>query len=218
MPMKTTLLVFAALLWPAAGHAADLLSINRRTQISRADLLYDSPATRPEEGMPIGNGRTGSLVWTTPSALHFQINRVDVHAMDSTTASFPRADSDFGYGCGSVDIHVADSGEDVFTGRSFRQQLAVYDGVMTASGNALTARVVAWPNGDVMAIEIDDQRPQPNAINIDLRILRFQTQYEKGRNFRLQQDHSATFRSSRPPCAGWQILGGIAKSRCTAAA
>ena len=112
MPMKTTLLVFAALLWPAAGHAADLLSINRRTQISRADLLYDSPATRPEEGMPIGNGRTGSLVWTTPSALHFQINRVDVHAMDSTTASFPRADSDFGYGCGSVDIHVADSGED----------------------------------------------------------------------------------------------------------
>jgi len=28
--------------------------------------------------MPVGNGRMGSLVWTTPTALRFQINRVDV--------------------------------------------------------------------------------------------------------------------------------------------
>ena len=76
------------------GAAQSLIQIDRRSQLARADLDYDSPINRSEEGMPVGNGRMGSLVWTTPSSLKFQINRVDVHAMDSTTFSFPRADSD----------------------------------------------------------------------------------------------------------------------------
>ena len=38
--------------------------------------------------MPVGNGRTGSLVWTTPSALHFQINRVDVFAAHAGTVGY----------------------------------------------------------------------------------------------------------------------------------
>ena len=69
--------------------------------------------------MPVGNGRTGSLVWTTPAALQIQINRVDVHAMDSTTFSFPRADSDYGYGCGFVDINLTAAGDEVFAGATF---------------------------------------------------------------------------------------------------
>src|SRR4051812_29941347 len=64
-------------------------NVDFRALVSRADLDYDKPATRSEEGQPIGNGRMGSLVWTTPSALHFQINRVDVFGQDSYTTSFP---------------------------------------------------------------------------------------------------------------------------------
>ena len=37
-----------------------------RSLISAADLVYDKPVPRSEEGMPIGNGRMGTLVWTTP--------------------------------------------------------------------------------------------------------------------------------------------------------
>jgi hypothetical protein len=37
-----------------------------------------SANSRGEEGMPLGNGRRGSLAWTSPTALKFQINRVDV--------------------------------------------------------------------------------------------------------------------------------------------
>src|SRR5690242_11603028 len=102
--------------------AADsLIQVDRRAQVSRADLDYESPASRPEEGMPVGNGRMGSLIWTTPSSLRLQINRVDVHSIDDTSFSFPRADSDYGSVCGYVDIHVADAGDDVFTGSAFRQ-------------------------------------------------------------------------------------------------
>src|SRR4051795_440404 len=92
---------------------AEPLKIDYRALISRADLDYDKPARRSEEGMPIGNGRMGSLVWTTPSAIHFQINRDDVFAEDCTTTSFPRTHSDYASGCAFVDI---DFGEPALAG------------------------------------------------------------------------------------------------------
>jgi hypothetical protein len=54
-----------------------------RALISQADLHYLKSAARSEEGIPIGNGRMGTLVWTTPQSLRFQINRVDVYANNS---------------------------------------------------------------------------------------------------------------------------------------
>src|SRR4029078_10051094 len=83
-----------------SAPSGDLIQFKRRAEVSRADLDYTSPPTRSEEGMPIGTGRMGTLIWTSPSAIRMQINRVDVHAMDSTTFSFGRADTDYGYGCG----------------------------------------------------------------------------------------------------------------------
>jgi hypothetical protein len=199
--MRRRLILFAVVaLGLCAGPAPvaapeSLIQIDRRAQIARADLSYTEPASRPEEGMPVGNGRMGSLVWTTPSSLRLQINRADVHAMDSTTFSFGRADSDFGSGCGYVDIHLVDAGDDVFTAPDFRQQLSLYDGLMTARGRGVTARAVAWPNGDVMAIEIDDRRDRPSAVNIDLRMLRYQMQYASGQMDRLRREHSVVFRT-----------------------
>src|SRR5690242_7237856 len=63
--------------------------------ISRADLLYDKPAARSEEGIPVGNGRMGSLVWTTPAELRFQINRADVYANNCATNSFNERHNDY---------------------------------------------------------------------------------------------------------------------------
>src|SRR5215471_8008608 len=65
-----------------------ILNVDFRKLVARADVSYDQPASRSEEGLPIGNGRMGSLVWTTPSALKFQINRADVFAEDKSTHSF----------------------------------------------------------------------------------------------------------------------------------
>src|SRR5205814_9740662 len=111
--------------------------IDYRALVSRADLDYDKPATRSEEGQPIGNGRMGSLVWTTPSALHFQINRVDVFGQDSYTTSFPKQDSDYASGCGYVDSNLVDAGDDVFTNDGFSQHLSLYDAPMTAKGRGV---------------------------------------------------------------------------------
>lgn len=151
--------------------------------------------------MPIGNGRMGTLVWTTPSALRFQINRPDVFAENCETHSFPERHTDYGSGCGYVDIDFVDFGDDVFAEPAFRQNLSLYDAVMTVRGDGITARVLAWHERDVIAIEVDDQRKQPAAINTDLRMLRYMLQYFDGENYKLasqrevkvtNRDHSAT--------------------------
>src|ERR1035437_9497104 len=132
-----------------AGETTKLMKVNYKSLVSKADLSYNVPVSRSEEGIPVGNGRMGSLVWTTPNAMHFQINRVDV----------------FSIGCSYVDINVEDYGEGVFAGNTFNQHLSVYDGLSTVRGKNIDARVLAWNDGDVIATEIDDQRATPSPIN-----------------------------------------------------
>ncbi len=186
----------AVLLWCGPGRAA-LLDVDYMSLVSRADLDYNEPISRSEEGMPVGNGRMGSLVWTTPAQLKFQINRVDVFAADGRTVSFLQADSDFASGCGYVDISLTSAGNDVFIDEAFKQHLSLYDAIMTTQGRGVTARVLAWPHRDVMAVEIDDQRAAPEPINIDLRMLRYQVQRVTGRNYELVQQHAVEFQTAQ---------------------
>ena len=199
MRLQTSLVVMIVSVLPcaAADVPVNLMDVDYRALVSRADLKYDQPVARSDEGVPVGNGRMGSLVWTTPTQLKFQINRVDVFAADGRTVSFPQADSDFSSGCGYVDISLVSAGDDVFVGEAFKQHLSLYDAVMTAKGLGVTARVLAWPHRDVMAVEIDDQRIAPEPINIDLRMLRYQVQRITGRNYELVKQHAVEFQTAQ---------------------
>lgn len=137
--------------------------------VSRADLRYDKPVGRSEEGMPVGNGRMGSLVWTTPEAIRLQINRVDVFANNCCTTSFPARNSDYCGGCGFVDIAF---GGEVFTEGKMSQRLHCYDGLAEVGGDGVAAHVLAWNERDVMAFEVSDRRKSPAAITVALRMLR----------------------------------------------
>ena len=149
-----------------------ILDVNYPKLISRADLHYDKQVRRSEEGLPIGNGVMGSLVWTTPKQLKLQINRVDVFAADRTTNSFPFVDTDYSHGCAFVDFSFADYGPDAFPADNTGQHLSVYDGLVTVAGSDVRAEVFAWPHGDVMAVRITDERQEPSSIRMTLRALR----------------------------------------------
>jgi hypothetical protein len=178
------------------GQTGSLIDVNYQNLVSRADLTYDTPVIRSEEGMPIGNGITGSLVWTAPSAIKFQINRVDVFANDATSVSFPKADSDFGSSCGYIDINFVDAFDDVFTGNDFKQHLSVYNGLVTIKGSELTAKIFAYHENDIIAVEIDDKRENPKAINIDLRMLRYAIQMISGRTYELAKNHQVEYQTA----------------------
>jgi len=161
-----------------------MVSVNYEKLVSRADLSFTKPVPRSEAGLPVGNGRMGSLVWTSPTALKFQINRVDVFAINGNSDSLIRgkeyrraADDgthilDYCGGCGFVDVDVG--------GQPFarpRQKLSIYNGVATIGGRdgeagQVFAEILAWHEQDIMAVHIDDNRDKPLPIRIALKMLR----------------------------------------------
>ena len=169
----------------AAGAAATAAAqstggdIDLRALISDADLVYTKPVPRSEEGMPVGNGRMGSLVWTTPESLRLQINRVDVYANNSYTNSFFERHNDYCGGCGYVDI---DFGKEVFPESGFAQRLSVYDGLLTVGD----ASILAWPMQDVMAVQV--KAP----VQVNLRMLRADSKYFGGQLENMVRDHVVT--------------------------
>jgi len=153
-----------------------ILKIDYEKLVSAADLSYKKAASPSEAGLPVGNGTMGTLVWTTPASLKFQINRVDVYANNSYTNSFNKrhrtltslAGADYCGACGFVDIDFVDFGEDVFPNDDTPQHLSVYDALVTVKGRGVTARILTWHEQDVMA----DLRNTPTAITTNLRMIR----------------------------------------------
>lgn len=170
----TALCLFLLAVGTAGAQTADgLLKYDYRSLVGHADLSFNTPAPSTHDGLPIGNGRMGTLVWTTPAALHYQINDVDLFCNDKNTQASPKGNTDYSSGCGYVDINLVDFGNDVFVGAKFNQHLSVYEGLETAVGDGVKTRSLAWTDGDVIATEVDDQRSHPGVINIDLRMLRY---------------------------------------------
>jgi len=149
----------------------DSLEVNYGRLVSRADLSYDKPVGRSEEGMPLGNGRMGSLVWTTPTALRLQVNRVDVFGSNCATNSFPERNTDYCGGCAFVDMEFTGH-DDVFTEGHSSQHLSCYDGLATVKGRGVEVRALAWHEQDVMAFEVTDRRAEGGPIRLNLRMLR----------------------------------------------
>ena len=168
--------------------------------IGDSDLVYTRPVPRSEEGIPVGNGRMGTLVWTTPESLRMQINRVDVYANDCTTNSFFERHNDYCGGCGYVDF---DFGKEVFPDSGFEQRLSVYDGLLTVGG---AVRMLAWPAQDVIAVET------AAPVQVSLRMLRFENKYFGGQLEAMVRDHVNTVQtrnhtaSSRLEVRGQRIL------------
>ena len=155
-----------------ALYKPDMIDISMKKLVSRADLHYDTQVVRSEEGLPIGNGTMGSLIWTTPKQIKMQINRVDVFAADNSTNSFPEVDTDYSHGCAFVDIEFGDYGPDIFPPDNTVQHLSVYDGIASVKGKEIDVEIFAWPKGDIIAINVNDKRESPTSIRINLRSLR----------------------------------------------
>jgi hypothetical protein len=169
MKFSLLILIFITFANFIFAQPSDLVGIDFRKLVSNADLIYQEPVTRSEAGQPIGNGRMGSLVWTIPSQIKLQINRVDVFANNSSTNNFYERNTDYCGGVGYVDF---DFGNEVFTSPDFRQHLSCYDGLTTVHGKSVNAEFFVWNEQDVMVARIHDQRVDPSSILINLRMLR----------------------------------------------
>jgi len=150
----------------AAADAAG--QIDLQGLLSRSDLTYAAPADRPVAGHPIGNGRMGTMVWTSPEALHFQINRVDVFAVNKHHTALPQhGATDYCGTCAQIIVTVG--GEPFEGGAGFLQRLSLYDAEESLSGEGVRVRGFVSAVTDVLVLEIVDDRPQPEPLRVTLR-------------------------------------------------
>ena len=143
-----------------------MITMDYARYLAPIDLHFTKP-TKPIEGIPLGNGRMGSLVWIdgSGSKLQFNFGRPDVFYRGSATSYWSnKSHTDGGSKIGNVDIG--------FQGSPFAatctQDLHAYDGYETVQGSNVSVRIVPWRDRDVFAIEITDNRAAPSAITVDL--------------------------------------------------
>ena len=181
-------LVFAAVtiapsLRAQDGKQQEALAAGKQPAPFPAPICMAQPAARPAEGLPIGNGRMGTLVWTTPGTVEFQINRVDVFAVNrdagGMTFCLPRflkggsaagAATDHGGACARVSISV---GGDAFrAGPHFAQRLSLADARCEVRGEAV--HVVCWvaAAADALVVEVTDEHESPQPIEVKLAMWR----------------------------------------------
>ncbi|MCD9018879.1 glycosyl hydrolase family 95 catalytic domain-containing protein [Parachryseolinea silvisoli] len=164
--------LFAAIISQNVLSQPGMLKVDYASLVSRADLVYNKPVRRSEEGMPVGNGTLGGLVWTTPTAFHTQLNRVDVFANNSASNAFYERHTDYCGGVAFADIDFIQD-QETFRGGPFRQHLSCYDGTVTLTGAGVSLKTLTWHAQDVMAVQVEDTRSNPMPVVTSLRALRW---------------------------------------------
>lgn len=150
-----------------------------RSFVSAADLHYQGIDRVSEAGIPIGNGRMGSLIWMDQEELHMQWNRVDVFANDASSQSFPEMDTDYSNGIGAIDI-LFGSGEDAVFSGDTTQDLSVYDGRLKVNAKGISLEAFADMDRDICCFHVKDERDNPQKIRLSLRTLRGGSIYLSG--------------------------------------
>ena len=147
-----------------------LLRVDYPTLVSRADLNYHAPVAAAVAGQPIGNGVMGTLVWTTPGAVAMQINRCDVLAVDKNHSGSREDATDYCGGCGGVTVDVG--GRPFRGGPHFRQHLSLYRAECTVHGEGVTVRCLVHAAADLLVVEVEDTRNEPQPIRLTLSMWR----------------------------------------------
>lgn len=63
---------------PCAAFNGTTVSVDYATYLSQHDVVYNSPPRLGEQGMPIGDGDLGAMVWCPPGEIRLQINKSDL--------------------------------------------------------------------------------------------------------------------------------------------
>ena len=148
----------------------ELIAVDYRALVSRADLVYHSPAEVSIDGIPIGNGMMGTTVWTTPDSVRFHLNRRDLFSSDRNHAGSHRSPVDYRGGCARLEVDVG--GQAFAAGDSFRQHLSLYDAECAVSGDGVRVRCFLSSARDLLAVEVDDRRAHPREIRVTLSMWR----------------------------------------------
>ena len=115
--------------------------LDRAAVVSRSDIVLLKPNKRPEQAMPLGNGRLGLAVWAE-GGLTLQLNRADTlpSRLSPGQVVLPGL------------AKLTDSPD-------YKGRLDLYHGEFKESGGGSTATVYVQPDSDVAVIEVHGANP-----------------------------------------------------------
>jgi alpha-L-fucosidase 2 len=129
------------------------LNVDYAAYFPKNDIVYNKPNTNPLYGLPLGNGRTGALVWSE-NGLTMQVSGVDLSQQSA-------------YAGGLVSFNTnpaLDAG-----GGAFQQRLASYDGeIVTKYGADRTVTILGAAGSEVIGIHVVDTRAGVTSATVDL--------------------------------------------------
>ena len=154
---------------PKPGRA-ELIAVDYRTLVSRADLVYHSPAEVSIDGTPIGNGMMGTTVWTTPDSVRFHLNRRDLFSSDRNHAGSHRSPVDYRGGCARLEVDV---GGEAFAAGIPSARISPCT-TPSASSPATGCGCACFLSSarDLLAVEVDDRRAHPRETRVTLSMWR----------------------------------------------
>lgn len=175
LPTVAPVIVFQMIAFCAADQPTQEAVVpisGSHTVVSRSDLVYDKPAGKPAAGQPIGNGRMGTMVWTSPTAVELQINRVDVFAANGQHLGERGGATDY---CGGIARVTIDVGSQAFAAgeeKPFRQKLSLANPECIIEGIDFQVNAFVSAAHDVLVMELDDRRSQPEPIKVAVSMMR----------------------------------------------
>jgi hypothetical protein len=133
--------------------------------VSSADLVYKTPVSTSEEGLPIGNGVMGTLQWTTPTSIRYQLNRTDVFGNNAESNNFYERHTDYCGGVGFIDIDFPNY-DDLFSGNEFMQHLSCYTATIATKGKHVNTETFVWSDEDVMVMNVAYDESSPVVVHL----------------------------------------------------
>ena len=89
--VASTMVAVVALALPCAAQLASAPFTVDESYLSRHDVVYLAPTQLEAEGLPLGNGDMGGLIWTHDNGVELQINKNDVWSGPEDGDSAPGA-------------------------------------------------------------------------------------------------------------------------------
>ncbi len=143
-----------------------MVAMDFKRYLAPLNVKIDGPSQGIRASLPLGNGRMGALVVVggkSQSKVFFDLGRSDVTY--SGTGCKVSDKSPYNHK-GVVAKVELDFGDPVFA--ACTQELNVHDGIATVAGEGVSLRLATWRHGDVLAVEITDDRPVPADITLRL--------------------------------------------------
>ncbi|WP_211192443.1 glycosyl hydrolase family 95 catalytic domain-containing protein [Actinoplanes sp. TBRC 11911] len=139
----------------AFNTATGTLDVDRGSYLSKHDVVYNAPQSNPSDGLTVGTGRTGAMVWND-NGLTMQVSNPDLAEQSA-------------YAAGQVNLNTSPG---LDTGASsYQQRLSLYDGTLTTRyGTDRTVTMFGVPGSEVMGIHVDDHRTGlgPTTLNLSM--------------------------------------------------